>query len=177
MALTIMKDHGALTYGSGKLAEVRVIKGSARYTSTFTPELTSLQNLSGTSFLLNSMQGIGSFLTDSASNLIPTIVGSPTSSSDHPSPLGSILMPGANNQTITIPAATSVAYPVGTTITFIAGPSASTVTIAITTDTMYLTGTGTTGSRTLAAHGMATAVKVSGTSSSGVWYINGSGLT
>ena len=80
-------------------------------------------------------------------------------------------------QTITIPAATSVAYPIGTTITFIAGPSASTVTIAIATDTMYLIGTGTTGSRTLAAHGMATAVKVSGASSSGVWYINGSGLT
>jgi hypothetical protein len=82
-----------------------------------------------------------------------------------------------SGQTITIPAATSVAYPVGTTITFIAGPSAGTVTIAIATDTMYLIGTGTTGSRTLAAHGMATAVKVSGTSSSGVWYINGSGLT
>jgi len=82
-----------------------------------------------------------------------------------------------SGQTLTIPAATSVAYPIGTTITFIAGPSASTVTIAITTDTMYLTGTGTTGSRTLAAHGMATAVKVSGTSSSGIWYINGSGLT
>jgi hypothetical protein len=42
---------------------------------------------------------------------------------------------------------------------------------------VYLVGTGTTGSRTLAAHGMATAVKVSGASSSGVWYINGSGLT
>jgi hypothetical protein len=70
-----------------------------------------------------------------------------------------------------------VPYPIGTTITFIAGPSASTVTIAITTDTMYLVGTGTTGSRTLAAHGMATAVKVSGASSSGIWYINGSGLT
>ena len=82
-----------------------------------------------------------------------------------------------SGQTLTIPAATSVAYPIGTTITFIAGPSASTVTIAITTDTMYLTGTGTTGSRTLAAHGMATAVKVGGTSSSGIWYINGSGLT
>jgi hypothetical protein len=82
-----------------------------------------------------------------------------------------------SGQTLTIPAATSVAYPIGTTITFIAGPSASTVTIAITTDTMYLVGTGTTGSRTLAAHGMATAVKVSGASSSGVWYINGSGLT
>jgi hypothetical protein len=82
-----------------------------------------------------------------------------------------------SGQTLTIPAATSVAYPIGTTITFIAGPSATTVTIAITTDTMYLTGTGTTGSRTLAAHGIATAVKVSGTSSSGVWFINGSGLT
>jgi hypothetical protein len=82
-----------------------------------------------------------------------------------------------SGQTLTIPAATAVAYPIGTTITFIAGPSASTVTIAITTDTLYLVGTGTTGSRTLAAHGMATAVKVSGTSSSGVWYINGSGLT
>jgi len=82
-----------------------------------------------------------------------------------------------SGQTLTIPAAASVAYPIGTTITFIAGPSASTVTIAITTDTMYLVGTGTTGSRTLAAHGMATAVKVSGASSSGVWYINGSGLT
>jgi hypothetical protein len=82
-----------------------------------------------------------------------------------------------NSQTITIPAASSVAYPIGTTLTFIAGPSATTVTIAITSDTMYLAGTGTTGSRTLAAHGMATAVKVSGLSSAGVWYINGSGLT
>jgi hypothetical protein len=80
-------------------------------------------------------------------------------------------------QTITIPAAASVAYPIGTTITFIAGSTATTTTIAIDTDTMYLAGTGTTGSRTLAAHGMATAVKVNGTSSSGVWYINGTGLT
>jgi hypothetical protein len=78
-----------------------------------------------------------------------------------------------NSQTITIPANSSVAYPVGTTITFIAGPSATTVTIAITSDTMYLAGTGTTGSRTLAAHGMATAVKVAATT----WYINGTGLT
>jgi hypothetical protein len=78
-----------------------------------------------------------------------------------------------NSQTITIPAAASVAYPIGTTLTFIAGPSATTVSIAITTDTMYLAGTGTTGTRTLAAHGMATAVKVASTT----WYINGTGLT
>jgi hypothetical protein len=80
-------------------------------------------------------------------------------------------------QTITIPAASSVAYPIGTTITFIAGPSATTATIAITSDTLRLAGGTSTGSRTLAANGMATAVKVSGTSSSGVWYINGTGLT
>jgi hypothetical protein len=83
----------------------------------------------------------------------------------------------ATGQTITIPAASSVPYPIGTTITFIAGSSATTVTIAITTDTMRLAGAGTTGSRTLAANGMATAVKVSGVSSAGVWYINGTGLT
>jgi hypothetical protein len=79
--------------------------------------------------------------------------------------------------TLTIPAASSVAYPVGTTLTFIAGPSATTVTIAINTDTLRLAGGTSTGTRTLAANGMATAVKVSGTSSAGVWYINGTGLT
>jgi hypothetical protein len=78
-----------------------------------------------------------------------------------------------SSQTITIPANSSVPYPIGTTITFIAGPSATTVTIAITSDTMRLAGAGTTGSRTLAAHGMATAVKVASTD----WYINGTGLT
>ena len=77
------------------------------------------------------------------------------------------------SQTMTIPANGTVAYPIGTTLTFIAGPSATTVSIAITTDTMYLAGTGTTGTRTLAAHGMATAVKVAATT----WYINGTGLT
>ena len=76
-------------------------------------------------------------------------------------------------QTITIPANSSVAYPIGTAISFVAGPSATTVLIAITSDTMYLTGTGTTGTRTLAAYGSATAMKVSAT----VWFIAGTGLT
>ena len=74
--------------------------------------------------------------------------------------------------TITIDSNTNVAYPVGTTIGFIAGAGA-TVTIAITSDTMYLGGVGTTGSRTLAAHGMANAIKVDATT----WYISGNGLT
>ncbi len=75
-------------------------------------------------------------------------------------------------RTVTIPANGSVAFPVGTVLSFISGAGATT-TIAITSDTMYLAGTGTTGSRTLAAHGMATAVKVASTT----WYISGNGLT
>ena len=74
--------------------------------------------------------------------------------------------------TVTIPANATVAYPIGTTIDFIADTGV-TVTIAITSDTMYLAGPGTTGSRTLAAFGMATAVKVTSTS----WFISGYGLT
>jgi hypothetical protein len=77
-----------------------------------------------------------------------------------------------NSQTITIPANSVVAYPIGTAITFVAGPSATTMTIA-NNDTMYLVGTGTSGSRTLAAYGSATAIKVAATT----WFINGSGLT
>jgi hypothetical protein len=76
-----------------------------------------------------------------------------------------------NARTFTIPANGSVAYPVGTAVTFI--NMINTVTIAITTDTMYLAGTGTTGSRTLAAYGVATAIKVTSTS----WIISGNGLT
>jgi hypothetical protein len=81
-----------------------------------------------------------------------------------------------NARTFTIPAASSVAYPIGTAVTFI-NLAATASTIAITTDTMYLSSAGTTGSRTLAQYGSATAIKVSGLSSSGVWIISGSGLT
>ena len=75
-------------------------------------------------------------------------------------------------RTVTIPENATIAMPVGSTIVFIAGTGA-TVTIAITTDTMYLAGDGTTGSRTLAPFGMATAVKITSTS----WIISGNGLT
>jgi hypothetical protein len=83
---------------------------------------------------------------------------------------------GAGAATYTIPAASSVAYPIGTAITFI-NLSTTSISIAITTDTMYLSSAGTTGTRTLAQFGSATAIKVSGVSSSGIWVISGSGLT
>jgi hypothetical protein len=77
----------------------------------------------------------------------------------------------ATNRIFTIPANASVAYPVGTAISFI--NMAETVTIAINSDTMYLSGFGTTGSRTLAVYGAATAVKMTSTT----WMISGNGLT
>ena len=76
-------------------------------------------------------------------------------------------------RTWTIPANSSVPYPIGTTLTFINENGAGTLTIAITSDTMRLAGAGTTGSRTLAANGQATAIKVASTT----WQINGAGLT
>lgn len=87
-----------------------------------------------------------------------------------------ILHPTADNnaRTFTIDSNANVAYPVGTTITFI--NQINTVSIAITSDTLTLfagSGTGTTGTRTLAAGGVATATKVASTS----WVITGVGLT
>jgi hypothetical protein len=75
-------------------------------------------------------------------------------------------------QTVTIPANSNVAYQIGTTITFITAPSVS-LSIAITTDTLRLANTATTGTRTLAANGVATAIKVTSTA----WVISGNGLT
>jgi hypothetical protein len=68
-----------------------------------------------------------------------------------------------------------LALPIGTTIVFIAGAGA-TMTIAITTDSLLTAGSGNGGagvSRTLAPHGIATAVKTTST----LWYISGIGLT
>jgi hypothetical protein len=78
----------------------------------------------------------------------------------------------ANARTFTIPANSSVAYPIGTAISFV-NMTSQVVSIDITTDTMYLAGTGTTGTRSLAQYGTATALKMTSTT----WIISGAGLT
>jgi len=87
-------------------------------------------------------------------------------------------------RTVTIPGNTTgtgpVAFPIGTTVVFI-NDTGVTLTLqmqASTTDTCVLSGIGTSmtggsGTRSLAAHGMATLVKVTSTR----WYISGNGLT
>ena len=86
-----------------------------------------------------------------------------------------ILHPSADTtaRTFTIDSNANVAYPIGTTLTFVNQNAGGVVTIAITTDTMRLAGAGTTGNRTLAANGIATALKITSTE----WIISGSGLT
>jgi len=78
----------------------------------------------------------------------------------------------ANARTFTIDSNANVAYPTGTAITFI-NMTSQVVTIAITSDTLYLSSAGTTGSRSLAQYGIATAIKMTSTT----WIISGSGLT
>jgi len=84
-----------------------------------------------------------------------------------------LLHPAGDNiaRTVTIPANASVAFPVGTTITFI--NEVNTLTIAITSDTLVWAQDSSTGSRTLAAMGLATAIKKTTTS----WLISGTGLS
>lgn len=76
-----------------------------------------------------------------------------------------------NNRTWTIPANASVAFPIGTVVTFV--NRVNTITLAITSDTLVLMGTGSTGSKTLAANGIATALKTTSTE----WVISGVGLS
>lgn len=74
--------------------------------------------------------------------------------------------------THTIPSNASVAFPIGTVLTFINYATLSN-TIAITSDTLSLAGAGPSGTRTLVQYGIATAVKVTST----VWLISGTGLS
>lgn len=84
-----------------------------------------------------------------------------------------ILHPTADNsaRTFTIPANATVPFPIGTAVTFV--NQINTVTISITSDTMTMNPGGATGNRTLAANGMATALKIAATA----WVISGVGLT
>lgn len=74
--------------------------------------------------------------------------------------------------TFSIPSNTTTPWPVGTTLTFVNANSAYNVSLSA-ADTMRLTTTRSTGTRTLSAYGSATALKTSQTE----WFISGNGLT
>lgn len=85
---------------------------------------------------------------------------------------GGCVQETVSGKTTTIAANSSVAYAVGTTISFFADSSITT-TIAINSDTLKWMPSGGTGSRTLTGPGLATALKVGTTE----WVISGAGLT
>lgn len=74
-------------------------------------------------------------------------------------------------RTFTIPANSSVAFPIGTVICIQNGNGAGVITLAITTDTLRWQAS--TGSRSIAANGTATLLKVTST----VWRLTGDGIT
>lgn len=84
-----------------------------------------------------------------------------------------LLHPTADNnaRTFTIDSNANVPYPLGTVLLVM--NEINTVTIAITSDTLKWVGSGSTGSRTLAAGGRALAHKTAAT----MWWIDGTGLT
>jgi hypothetical protein len=73
---------------------------------------------------------------------------------------------------VIVPANSSIAFPIGTAVS-VYNNSVSSQNISITTDTMYLAGTATTGTRALAQRGVATILKVGATT----WVISGAGLS
>lgn len=88
---------------------------------------------------------------------------------------GHILHPSSDvsARIYTIPDNASVAFPIGTAITFVNQNGAGILTISIAGDTMRMAGSGATGNRTLAANGLATALKLTATE----WIISGTNLT
>jgi len=79
---------------------------------------------------------------------------------------------GAGVATYTIPANASVAYAIGTVVSFV-NLSSNAVTISITSDTLTWSQGGGTGSRTLAQYGVANCLKVTSTQ----WILTGSNVT
>lgn len=68
-----------------------------------------------------------------------------------------------------VPANASVAFPLGTAIVLVNSNAVTTQTVSITSDTMYLAGTGATGTRTISLVGVASLVKIGATA----WVITG----
>lgn len=84
-----------------------------------------------------------------------------------------LVVSSAACNTITIPANASVAFPIGSVIGILVGNIGDTVQLAITSDSLTLSGAGTTGTRTLAANSECYIKKITATA----WYVSGVGIS
>jgi hypothetical protein len=154
VAITAPASSATLTIADGKTATVNnslTLAGTDATTMTFPPASASIG-------YLNVPQ-------NSQSTAYTTVLADAGKHVFHPSS-------DANARTFTIDSNANVAYPTGTVITFV-NQTSQVVSIAITSDTLTLAGSTTTGTRSLAQNGVATAIKVASTS----WIISGTGLT
>lgn len=156
--------RSATNINAGTLGDAYLSANVALYNAS-SPTFTGTVNFSGTLQYGGIEVGYRGIPQNSQSANYTLVAGDAGKHILHPSG-------GGASDIFTIPANASVAYAIGTAITFVNRDS-NAVSIAITTDTMYLAGTTTTGTRTLAQNGVATAIKVEST----VWIISGSGLT
>ena len=78
---------------------------------------------------------------------------------------------GSTPYTITVPANSSVAFPIGSVITFV-NQSTANITVDKGSATVFLSGNSTSASRTITSYGTATLLKVA----ADTWFINGSGV-
>lgn len=162
--------------GSGALRWATVygtsFTGNAATATTAATAVTAT-NVSGTVAVANGGTG-ATTAAGARTNLGVNVVDTASKSADYTLTLTDVGIyhpaSDANTRTFTIDGA--LAYPVGTALTFF-NLSANTVNLAITTDTMYMAGLGTTGTRSLAQFGIATAVKLA----SGEWLVSGTNLS
>lgn len=164
-ALTVSTTINKVTVTAPATGSTLTIADGKTLTASNTLTLAGTDGTTMTFPAVSAAVGYLGIPSNSKSTDYTAVLADAGTSIDHPST-------DANTRTFTIPANGSVAYAIGTCLTF-TNMAAQTVTIAITTDTLNLAGTGTAGSRTLAQYGIATARKMTST----VWLISGVGLT
>ena len=69
--------NGSNVQFQGYVSNLRIVKGTAVYTTTFTPSATPLTAISGTSLLLNTVSG-ARFADSSTNSFVATVTGTPT---------------------------------------------------------------------------------------------------
>ena len=120
LALRIMGDHGASGNGSGNLSNIRVVTGTALYTTTFTPPTTTLRAVSGTQLLLPLMAT--PFMDLSTNLLTVTNTGTIVTAVQAPAlTTGTTDLTGTYTLTYSLPVATFTGSSTGTTLTVASG--------------------------------------------------------
>lgn len=182
---TILTSNAAVTVAQGGTGLTTVAANSVLASQTTTDVVTAVAIAASQLFGRGSSGdtaaiALGTGLTMSGTTLsVNTAIPQNSNSANYTLTIDDagkhIFHPSADTtaRTWTIPANSSVAFPVGTAVTFVNQNAGGVITIAITTDTMRLAGAGTTGSRSLAANGVATALKITSTE----WIISGTGLS